>query len=122
MYFNAIELLFGRPWEHRKAIKSTRADRLGNSFEVVAREWFSKYSKNWGADHCQRVIRRLERDIFPWIGKNPVGQIKVPIKTLQSSSEVILEASVGLILAHPNIRHRTIPRIENPLNFTVLLY
>jgi hypothetical protein len=29
------------PSENRKATKATRADRAGNSFEVVAREWFS---------------------------------------------------------------------------------
>ena len=66
------------PGEHRKAIKATRADRLENSFEVLAREWFSKYSKNWGDDHCQRVMRRLERDIFPWVGKNPVAEVTAP--------------------------------------------
>jgi integrase len=73
------------PGEHRKAIKATRADSLENSFEVLAREWFSKYSINWGADHCQRVLRRLERDIFPWIGKNPVGEVTAPelLKVLQ---------------------------------------
>ena len=73
------------PSENRKATKSARADRAGNSFEVLAREWFSKYSKNWGDDHCQRVMRRLERDIFPWIGKTPVSQVIAPelLKVLQ---------------------------------------
>src|SRR6202035_2084405 len=32
------------PSENRKAMKSARADRATNSFEVVAREWFAKYS------------------------------------------------------------------------------
>jgi integrase len=73
------------PSKNRKAKKAARADRAGNSFEVVAREWFSKYSKNWGDDHRQRIIRRLERDIFPWIGKNPVDGVTVPelLKVLQ---------------------------------------
>ena len=29
------------PGENRKAIKSARADRAANSFEVIAREWFA---------------------------------------------------------------------------------
>jgi hypothetical protein len=37
------------PSENRKATKSARADRAANSFEVVAREWFAKYSATWAA-------------------------------------------------------------------------
>src|SRR5271163_1925100 len=32
------------PSENRRAQKSARADGAANSFEVVAREWFAKYS------------------------------------------------------------------------------
>ena len=56
------------PSENRKAQKAARGERAENSFEVVAREWYAKYSTNWSADHAGRIIRRLERDIFPWIG------------------------------------------------------
>lgn len=66
------------PGEHRKAQKSGRADRAANSFEVVAREWFAKYSTTWAANHGDRIIRRLERDIFPWIGGRPVAEITAP--------------------------------------------
>tara|TARA_B100000315_G_C14078638_1_gene363847 strand:- start:23 stop:514 length:492 start_codon:yes stop_codon:yes gene_type:complete len=64
------------PSEHRKAQKVGRGE--GNRFEVVAREWFAKYSQNWTPDHGHRIIRRLERDIFPWIGDKPVGEITAP--------------------------------------------
>ena len=57
------------PSENRKAEKLARGG--GNCFEVVAREWYAKYSTNWSADHGGRIIRRLERDIFPWIGGKP---------------------------------------------------
>ena len=66
------------PSENRKAQKSARADRAANSFEVVAREWFAKYSATWAKDHGNRIIRRLERDIFPWIGGRPVAEIAAP--------------------------------------------
>jgi hypothetical protein len=39
------------PSENRKAQKSAQAERAANSFEVVAREWFAKYSPNWAASH-----------------------------------------------------------------------
>lgn len=66
------------PSEHRKATKSARADRAANSFEVVAREWFGKMAPTWNAAHGDRIIRRLERDIFPWIGGTPVADVAAP--------------------------------------------
>jgi integrase len=64
------------PSEHRKAQKITNGG--GNSFEVVAREWFAKNSPNWSTNHSDRIKRRLENDIFPWIGGKPIGSITVP--------------------------------------------
>ena len=58
--------------------KSARADRAANSFEVVAREWFAKYSATWASSHGDRIIRRFERDIFPWIGGRPIAEITAP--------------------------------------------
>ena len=66
------------PSENRKAQKAARADRAANSFEVVAREWFAKFKPNWVAAHSDKVIRRLERDMFPWIGGKPVADVGAP--------------------------------------------
>ena len=64
------------PSENRKAEKLARGG--DNCFEVVAREWYAKYSTNWSADHGGRIIRRLERDIFPWIGNKPIASVTAP--------------------------------------------
>ena len=66
------------PSENRKAQKAARADRAANSFEVVAREWFAKFKPNWVEAHSDKVIRRLERDMFPWIGGKPVADVGAP--------------------------------------------
>ena len=66
------------PSENRKAKKAAKAERASNSFEVVAREWFAKHEPNWSPNHANRIIRRLERDIFPWIGSSPVADITAP--------------------------------------------
>lgn len=66
------------PSENCKAQKSARADRAANSFEVVAREWYAKYSTTWARDHGNRIIRRFERDIFPWIGGHPIAEVTAP--------------------------------------------
>jgi integrase len=51
---------------------------LTNSFEAVGREWLSKYSGAWGKSHKDTIFSRLEKDIFPWIGKNPISEITAP--------------------------------------------
>ena len=51
------------------------------SFEAVAREWFAKNKPTWADSHSDKIIRRLERDVFPWIGKHPIGSI-VPADVL----------------------------------------
>lgn len=66
------------PGEHRKAKKAAKVAKQANSFEVIAREWYTKHSPNWSANHGDRIIRRLERDIFPWIGGSPVADITAP--------------------------------------------
>jgi integrase len=66
------------PSQNRKAQKSAGTDRAANSFEVVAREWFAKYSANWVAKHSERIIRLFERDIFPWLGGRPIAEITAP--------------------------------------------
>ena len=66
------------PSENRKAVKSARSNSFSNSFEVVTREWFAKYSVTWAANHGSRVIRLFERDIFPWIGTLPISNTTSP--------------------------------------------
>lgn len=51
---------------------------LADSFEAVAREWFDKFSPGWVAGHGDKIIRRLERDIFPWLGARPIAELKAP--------------------------------------------
>ena len=64
------------PAEERRAEKVAQAG--AESFEAIAREWHAKFSPGWVAKHGDRILRRLENDIFPWLGKRPVGEIKAP--------------------------------------------
>ena len=66
------------PSELRKAPKAARPERSANSFEAVAREWFLKHSPHWATSYSGRMLRRLERDIFPWIGDKPIAVIRAP--------------------------------------------
>jgi integrase len=64
------------PGQARKAGKAALAG--AGSFEVVAREWLAKFSPGWVASHADRIVRRLERDLFPWLGARPIAEIKAP--------------------------------------------
>ena len=67
-----------RPEEGGEEGESTKARLMNDaptqglpptgSFEAVAREWYEKNAPNWAATHSEKIIRRLERDVFPWIG------------------------------------------------------
>ena len=67
------------PTEAKRAEKSARLSKAANSFEVVAREWFDKQKTVWVDSHANRIIRRLERDIFPWIGVKPIADLEAPL-------------------------------------------
>ena len=57
-----------------------RATKLAaeNSFEVIAHEWCAKYASQWVPKHGERIIRRFERDVFPWLGPRPIVEIIAP--------------------------------------------
>src|ERR1700733_1296080 len=66
------------PSYHRKTKKAAQISRAANSFEQVAREWFAQESPSWAPGHAARKVRLFERDIFPWIGRQPIAEIKPP--------------------------------------------
>jgi Arm DNA-binding domain len=59
------------PSVKRQAEKMASAD----SFEAITREWFATQTPRWLPSHADKVIRRLERDVFPWIGKHPIKKL-----------------------------------------------
>ena len=46
-----------------------------NSFEAIAREWFAKFKSGWTESHSNKIIKRFENDVFPWVGSNPIADI-----------------------------------------------
>jgi len=66
------------PGEIKKAQKAAQVAVAENSFEVVAREWHSKFSGAWSASHAETTIGRLKLDVFPVLGAQPITEIKAP--------------------------------------------
>jgi integrase len=62
------------PSAKRQAEREAAVD----TFEAVAREWFEKFSKNWAPGHADKIIRRMELYLFPWIGGLSIKKIEAP--------------------------------------------
>ncbi len=66
------------PGAVKQAQKASKVDLTENSFEVIAREWFVRHAPNWKENHSSKIIARLEKDVFPWIGNRPIADISAP--------------------------------------------
>jgi integrase len=59
----------------RRHVKLVHTIQVGQSLEILAREWHARQLSNWGDRHADDVIHSLEKDVFPIIGKLPVSAI-----------------------------------------------
>jgi integrase len=64
------------PAHERRLEKARKLEAASNSFEAVAREWLEKFAATKTEEHTARMLRRFERDIFPFIGRKPIVEIK----------------------------------------------
>ena len=62
----------------KQAQKASKLELAENSFEVIAREWFVRHAPNWKENHSSKIIARLEKDVFPWIGAQSIAEIAAP--------------------------------------------
>ena len=66
------------PGAQRQADKAKRQAAAANTFEVIAREFIERRLTEKSAVHRSNVQRRLERDVFPYLGRRPVSAITAP--------------------------------------------
>ena len=66
------------PSAERKADKIRKQASSENSFEAVAREWYGKQLHTWVPGHSDDVLRRLEKNLFPHIGRRPIAEVAAP--------------------------------------------
>ncbi len=64
---------------HDRKINRQKAKQASiNSFEAIAREWHTKQIHTWVKSHTKDVMRRLEMNVFPYIGMYPISTIEAP--------------------------------------------
>ena len=66
------------PGEAKKAEQADKIAAAGSTFEAVARDWHRRFKSQWSAGHAEQIMKRLEQDVFPWLGTRPIGEIKAP--------------------------------------------
>ena len=66
--------------EHARVAEAQEAQGLppADSFEAVAREWFAVKRDTWARGYADKIIARLNADVFPYIGRVPVGSVTPP--------------------------------------------
>lgn len=63
------------PSAFKQAEKKSKLSRANNTFESIGREWYEHKKGIWSENHADTVIRRLEQDVFPIIGKIPITEV-----------------------------------------------
>jgi len=63
----------------RRIEKRQKAIEAANTFEAIAREWHRHKVDSWQPRTSTNVLYRLEKDVFPLIGKYPIKELKAPI-------------------------------------------
>ena len=63
------------PVQVRKLEKLKATRNTEDTFKAIALEWYGRQAPQWSGSHALRMLRQLERDLFPWIGERPIAQI-----------------------------------------------
>ena len=66
------------PAQVRRVEKILRHQSDAESFEAIGREWFATKMVEKSESHRDRTLRLLEKDLFPWIGRQPIKSITTP--------------------------------------------
>ncbi|MBI3523833.1 MAG: integrase arm-type DNA-binding domain-containing protein [Betaproteobacteria bacterium] len=66
------------PSEHRKATKSLQTGLAANTFEVIGREWYAKTAPTLADSTKGKLLKYLESDVFPILGKRPIADLAAP--------------------------------------------
>ena len=91
------------PVQARKVQKLKASNPAGDTFKVVALEWYAKQAPQWSPAHADRSLRQFERDLFPWLGDRRLQEIE-PIELLATLRKVeergaVETADRGLMLS-----------------------
>ena len=62
----------------KQTAKAAAASAARDSFEAIALEWLERNASRWSVAYKENILDRMERDIFPQLGKRPIRTITAP--------------------------------------------
>lgn len=66
----------GDPGEVKQTEKQAKILAVSNSFEALAIEWHEHKRPNWSQGYASDILEYLQKDVFPFIGKRAIAEIK----------------------------------------------
>ena len=67
------------PVVHKQNSKVEAIRNVQNTFQAIALEWYENRKDIWNPRYADEVLKRLNEDIFPYIGKMPIKDIEPPL-------------------------------------------
>ncbi len=71
-----VSLVVSIRWKRNEKEKIARETQLNNTFKDIAIEWHSSKLKKWSAGYASDILEAFNKDVFPYIGKKPIAEIK----------------------------------------------
>lgn len=69
------------PNEAKREEKIAREANVRNTFKEIAREWHASKLYKWSDGYASDIMEAFNKDVFPYIGKKPIAEIK-PLELL----------------------------------------
>jgi integrase len=66
------------PSQVKRERKRAAKVATGNTFEAVAREWHENWKDARSPYYAGQILRRLEADVLPTIGRRPIAELEPP--------------------------------------------
>ncbi|NCO04458.1 MAG: tyrosine-type recombinase/integrase [Alphaproteobacteria bacterium] len=66
------------PMTNKVQVKRKAVADAENTFEHLAREWHRTKNNQWTARYGETIMRRLEMNVFPTLGRRPISEITPP--------------------------------------------
>ena len=63
------------PAEAKRVAKRLGVEKSQNTFESLAREWHQNRLETWNPEHAAKILKRLERHVFPAVGSRPIADV-----------------------------------------------
>jgi integrase len=66
------------PMQQRREAKLHAKFHAAATFESIAKAWIEGKKAHWSENYQDKIERRLENNVYPWLGKRPIAEITTP--------------------------------------------